>query len=96
MVQFIIFGLKFIGTFSLRNCDCLNEVSFTILEKVSINSKNYNLLHRFLDTFSKKVLSNYGFGFFNTFFRKQILQKPLKQYKGTPDSSGLFIRQAQS
>ncbi len=29
-------------------------------------------------------------------FRKQILLKSLKQYKGTPDSSGLFIRQAQS
>lgn len=29
-------------------------------------------------------------------FRKQILQKLLKKYKGTPDLSSLFIRQAQS
>jgi hypothetical protein len=99
MVQFIIFGLKFIETFSLRNCDCLNEVSFTILEKVSINSKNYNLLHRFFtQLFSKKsgihLLQKIKCHKEEAEF--SFLLHRLWRYRGTPDSSGLLIRQAQS
>jgi hypothetical protein len=70
MVQFIIFGLKFIGTFSLRNCDCLNAVSFTILEKVSINSKNYNPLHRF---FKETALCLFWILFLKKYYLTMVL-----------------------